>query len=116
MRGAARKNDGAATTRDQTAASALVLTGFKKPPTVEFNRTVQPELATRMIHGDLAYIVPLQATMKSATEMENEYFVVNEMITFLRSGEWSIALNAITSIVGVLICFILTGGVFSYSS
>jgi hypothetical protein len=56
--------------RDPTSATALVLTGFNKPPTVELNGAVQADLATRMIHGDLAYIVPLRTTMKSVTEME----------------------------------------------
>jgi hypothetical protein len=56
--------------REPAAATALVLTGFDTPPTVEFNGAVQTGLATRMIHGDLAYLIPLQATMKSAAEME----------------------------------------------
>jgi hypothetical protein len=61
---------GAGQEQDPNAATALVLTGFTTPPTVEFNGVAQTDLATRMIRGDLAYLVPLQATMKSATEME----------------------------------------------
>jgi hypothetical protein len=56
--------------QDPAAATALVLTGFKMPPTVEFNGTIQTALTTHMIHGDVAYLIPLQVTMKSATEME----------------------------------------------
>ena len=56
--------------RDPTAATALILTGFKAPPSVEFNGEARTNLVTRLIHGDLAYLVPLQATMKSQTEME----------------------------------------------
>jgi hypothetical protein len=56
--------------QDPSAATALVLTGFNKPPTVEFNGTVQTGLATRMFDGGIAYLIPLQATMKSAAEME----------------------------------------------
>jgi len=57
-------------TQDKSAASALVLTGFSKPPIVEYNGVVQKELATRIIHGERAYLIPLQATMKSTPEME----------------------------------------------
>jgi len=56
--------------RAPDAASALVLTGFKVPPTVELNGTVLVVLATRRIHGDLAYLVPLQVVMKSPADME----------------------------------------------
>ncbi len=56
--------------QDPSAATALVLTGFNKPPTVEFNGAVQTGLPTRTIKGDLAYLIPLQATMKSPAEME----------------------------------------------
>ena len=56
--------------RDPTAASALVLTGFSASPTVEFNGAIQAGLATRMIHGDRAYLIPLKATMKSEAEMD----------------------------------------------
>jgi hypothetical protein len=60
--------------QDPSAATALVLTGFNKPPTVEFNGTVQTGLPTRTINGDLAYLIPLQATMKSAAEMGKALF------------------------------------------
>jgi len=56
--------------RDQTAATALVLTGFNAPPAVELNGTIQNDLATRTIRGANAYLIPLQPTMKSAAEME----------------------------------------------
>lgn len=47
------------------AATALVLTGFKTQPTVEFNGTIQTNLAKPMINEDLAYLIP-QGNMKSA--------------------------------------------------
>ena len=56
--------------QDSSAATALVLTGFNKPPTVEFNGVVQTGLATRTIGGDLAYIIPLQTAVRSGAEME----------------------------------------------
>ena len=56
--------------RDQTAATALVLTGFNAPPAVELNGTIQNDLATRTIRGANAYLIPLQPTMKSEAEME----------------------------------------------
>jgi len=56
--------------RDQTAATALVLTGFSAPPAVELNGAIQSGLPTRTIRGARAYIIPLQSTMKSVTEME----------------------------------------------
>ena len=55
--------------REPDAATAFVLTGFDKPPTVEFNGAVRKHLATRMIHGERAYLVPLRAAMKSARKM-----------------------------------------------
>ena len=61
---------GAGQEQDPNAATALVLTGFTTPPTVEFNGVAQTDLATRMIRGELAYLVPLRATIKSAAEME----------------------------------------------
>ena len=57
--------------RDPGAATAFVLTGFRRAPTVEFNGAPQTDLATRMIHGGLAYLIPLQSIMKSQTDMEN---------------------------------------------
>lgn len=56
--------------KDPTAASAFVLTGFSMPPTVELNGVIQGNLVERTIKGDLAYLVPLQATVKTAAEME----------------------------------------------
>jgi hypothetical protein len=61
---------GAVQEKDPTAASALVLTGFSMPPTVELNGIIQENLVARTIKGDLAYLVPLQATVKTAAEME----------------------------------------------
>jgi hypothetical protein len=61
---------GAGQEQDPAAATALVLTGFKMPPTVELNGAIQTVLATRRIHGELAYLIPLQVTLKSADEME----------------------------------------------
>jgi hypothetical protein len=52
------------------AATTLVLTGFKMPPAVEFNGVTQTNLSTCLINGSLAYLVPLQATTKSADEIE----------------------------------------------
>ena len=56
--------------RDQTAATALVLTGFSAAPAVELNGAVQTNLASRMIRGARAYLIPLQANVKSTAEME----------------------------------------------
>jgi hypothetical protein len=61
---------GAGQEQDPNAATALVLTGFNSASTVEFNGVAQTDLVTRVIHGDLAYLVPLRATMKSVAEME----------------------------------------------
>jgi hypothetical protein len=56
--------------KDPTAATALVLTGFQRPPKVEFNGAVQGSVTTRMVNGQSAYIVPLQNSIRSAAEME----------------------------------------------
>jgi hypothetical protein len=56
--------------KDPTAATALVLTGFQRPPKVEFNGAVQGCVTTRMVNGQSAYIVPLQNSIRSAAEME----------------------------------------------
>ena len=53
-----------------SAATALVLTGFNKSPTVEFNGAVQTGLVTRIINGNPAYLIPLHATVRPAAEME----------------------------------------------
>jgi hypothetical protein len=56
--------------QDLGAASALVLTGFATQPTVEFNGAVQTNLATRIMGGDRAYLLPLRLMLKSPVEME----------------------------------------------
>jgi hypothetical protein len=56
--------------QDPAAASALVLTGFARQPTVEFNGAVQTDLAARIIGSDRAYLLPLQLRLKPSTEME----------------------------------------------
>ncbi len=56
--------------RDPAAATALVLTGFNAPPSVELNGINQKDIAMRTILGANAYLIPLQPTMKSITEME----------------------------------------------
>ena len=46
--------------RDTNAATALVLTGFRGPPIVEYNGAVLTDLMTRVIRGQAAYLVPLR--------------------------------------------------------
>jgi hypothetical protein len=55
---------------DASAATALVLSGFTNPPSVEFNGAFVKDLTERAIHSERAYVIPLQRAMKSATEME----------------------------------------------
>lgn len=56
--------------KNSSAASALVLSGFDKPPSVEFNGVIQSGLASRAIFGKPAFLIPLQATMKTTGEIE----------------------------------------------
>ena len=56
--------------QDPDAATALILSGFKTPPTVDFNGTVQTNLTTHILDGQLIYLVPLRKGNKALGEIE----------------------------------------------
>lgn len=57
--------------QNSDAATALVLLGFEKPPKVEFNGEDKAGVASLMIAGQRAYLLPLRDAPRSVTEMEN---------------------------------------------
>jgi hypothetical protein len=52
------------------AATALVLLGFENPPKVDFNGEAITTLASHMLNGRPAYLLPLRDAKRSVTEME----------------------------------------------
>jgi hypothetical protein len=56
--------------QEPDAATALVLSGFKQPPNVELNGTVQMNLAKCSLRGQPVYLVPLRDTTSSVGELE----------------------------------------------
>jgi hypothetical protein len=56
--------------REPNAATTLVLSGFKKPPKVELNGTVQINLITCTLRGQPVYLVPLRDITSSVDEQE----------------------------------------------
>ena len=56
--------------QDETAGTALLLTGFQKAPRLDFNGVELTDVITRTVNGQHAYVLPLRHPIKSIAEME----------------------------------------------